>query len=197
MIQSNRSEKRTAKIVRAINYRQPDLVAVMENIHDPHNVSAIIRTCDSVGINEVFLIYTYEKFPKIGKKSSASAYKWVTKKHFRSVDECYTELRKNNFKIYVTSLENDPKSYWDVDFTEKIAIVFGNEHRGVSEEAYEKADQRIQIPMHGMIQSLNVSVAAAVILYEAARQRRQIGQYDKHKFSENDYNIIINEWLKK
>lgn len=197
MIQSNKSEKRTAKIIRAINYRQPDLAAVMENIHDPHNVSAIIRTCDSVGINEVFLIYNYEKFPRIGKKSSASAYKWVTKNHFRSIDECYSELKKNNFEIYATSLDNEPKPYWDVDFTKKIAIVFGNEHRGVSEEACEKADGRIQIPMYGMIQSLNVSVAAAIILYETARQRQRIGQYNKHKFSENDYNNIINEWLKK
>ena len=197
MIQSNRSEKRTAKILRAINYRQLDLTAVMENIHDPHNVSAIIRTCDSVGINEVFLIYNYEKFPKIGKKSSASAYKWVTKNHFRTVDECYAELKKNNFKIYATSLENEPKSYWDVDFTDKVAIVLGNEHRGVSAEACEKADATIQIPMYGMIQSLNVSVATAVILYEVARQRQQKGQYDKHKFPENDYNNIINEWLKK
>ena len=197
MIQSSKSEQRVAKIVRAINYRQPDFIVVMENVHDPHNVSAIIRTCDSVGINEVFLIYNYEKFPKIGKKSSASAYKWVTKKHFRSVDECYAELRKSDFRIYATSLENEPKSYWGIDFTEKVAIVFGNEHRGVSDEASEKADERIQIPMYGMIQSLNVSVAAAVILYEVARQRQQIGQYDKHKFSENDYNNIINEWLKK
>ena len=196
-MQITKSEKRTAKITRAVKYRQPDLVVVLENIHDPHNVSAIIRTCDSIGVGEVHLVYYIEKFPKIGKKSSASAYKWVKKKNFKSIDECYNELRSKGYKIYATCLEGDSKSMWNVDFTGKVAVVLGNEHRGVSEEAWKKADGNILIPMFGMIQSLNVSVATAVILYEIARQRYSKGQYDNHKYSEEQYEKILQEWLNK
>jgi tRNA (guanosine-2'-O-)-methyltransferase len=194
---TSRSEKRTAKITRAVGNRQPDLVVVMENIHDPHNVSAIIRTCDAIGVGEVYLIYYIEKSPKIGKKSSASAWKWVKRKNFKTVDDCYSELRDNGYKIYATCLEGKSKSLWDVDFTGKVAIVLGNEHRGVSEEAWKKADGNIQIPMFGMIQSLNVSVASAVILYEIARQRYKAGHYENPKFSEEKYDKILNEWLNK
>jgi len=192
-----KSEQRTNKITRALQCRQPDLIVVLENIHDPHNVSAIIRTCDSIGVGEVYLVYNYEKFPKIGKKSSASAYKWVKKKNFRSIDDCYSELRKNGFKIYATCLEGDSHDHWDTDFTGKTAIVLGNEHRGVSEEAWKKADANIKIPMFGMIQSLNVSVATAVILYEISRQRYRAGHYENHKFSDAEYNNLLNDWLSR
>ena len=192
-----KSEKRTAKITKAVSNRQPDLVVVLENIHDPHNVGAIIRTCDSIGVGEVNLLYYVEKVPKIGKKSSASAHKWVKRVGFKSVDDCYNDLHSKGYKIYATCLEGDSKSLWDVDFTGKVAIVLGNEHRGVSEEAWKKADGNIQIPMFGMIQSLNVSVAGAVILFEIARQRFKAGQYDNHKFSEPEFNNKINEWLNK
>lgn len=197
MITSRKSEQRTKKIIRAVNYRQPDLTIVLENIHDPHNVSAITRTCDAVGIGEICLVYTQEKFPKIGKKSSASAYKWVNKNHFKNIDECYKYLRARGYKIIATSLEGESSNYWNVDFTGKVAIVLGNEHRGVSEEAWKKADLNINIPMFGMIQSLNVSVAAAVILYEIARQRYIIGGYDKIKYSTEKYEEILKEWLNK
>jgi len=197
LIISKRSEKRTNKIIRALNHRQPDLAVVLENIHDPHNVSAIVRTCDSIGVGDIYLIYNQEKFPKIGKKSSASAYKWVNKNSFKSVDECYNYLRDKGFKIFATSLEGDSHSFWEVDFKGKVAIVMGNEHRGVSKEAWEKADLNIQIPMFGMIQSLNVSVATAVILYEIARQRFFSGGYDKPKYSSEEYEKILNVWLNK
>ncbi len=192
-----KSEQRIKKITNAVSNRQPDLVVVLENIHDSHNVSAIVRTCDSIGVGEIFLVYSIEKFPKIGKKSSASAYKWVKKRNFRSIDACYEVLRNNGYKIFATCLEGESKSFWEVDFTGKVAIVLGNEHRGVSEEAWKKADGNIKIPMFGMIQSLNVSVATAVILYEICRQRFIKGQYDKHKFTESEYTRILNEWLNK
>ena len=89
-----KTEKRLEKITRVIKSRQHSLTVVMENIHDPHNVSAILRTCDAVGIPNVNLIYNYESFPRIGKKSSASAFKWVEKDKYKSVENCYTELKK-------------------------------------------------------------------------------------------------------
>ena len=132
-MRSTKTEKRLQKINSVIRSRQHSLTVVMENIHDPHNVSAIFRTCDAAGIPKVNLIYNYESFPRIGKKSSASAYKWVDKEKYKSVDECYSDLRKNGFKIFASSLSEKSKNLYELDLTQKAAIVIGNEHRGVSE----------------------------------------------------------------
>lgn len=144
----------------------------MENIHDPHNVSAIFRTCDAVGIPSVSLIYTIEKYPKIGKKSSASAFKWVEKKKHTSISSCFDELKKDGFKIFASCLKDESKNIYEIDFKDKCAIIFGNEHRGLSEEAIANADELFFIPMIGAVQSLNVSVAAAITLYEVFRQKK-------------------------
>ncbi len=192
-----KSERRLNKIRNTLKQRQFDLKVVLENIHDPHNVSAIFRTCDAVGIPKASLVYTIEKFPKIGKKSSASAFKWVDKEKFKSIEECYSSLRKNGFKIFASSLCEDSKSIYDLDLSDKIAIVLGNEHRGVSEEAAQLADERIMIPMFGMVQSLNVSVAAAIILYEAARQRIRKGKYEKQQISADEIEHLVEQWCSK
>lgn len=189
-----RSERRTARLTEVIRHRQPDLTVVMENIHDPHNVSAMLRSCDAAGVMQVQLLYTSEQFPHIGKKSSASAGKWVDRRKFQSVEECYAALRKEGFTIYATHLTEGSRSVYDVDLTGKVAIVFGNEHRGVSEHAATKADANIRIPMVGMIQSLNVSVACAITLFEAVRQRRAKGEYDNPKFTEQELRIMLDEW---
>lgn len=192
-----RTEKRIEKIKRVVSKRQPSLKVVIENIHDPHNVSAIFRTCDAAGILKVTLLYNVEKFPKIGKKSSASAYKWIEREKFKSVEECYSHLRKEKFKIYASSLSTDSKSLYDLDFTKKTAIVFGNEHRGLSKEAEELTDEKFFIPMFGMVQSLNVSVSAAITIYEALRQRSLIGLYDKSEMTSKELKKLIDEWAKK
>ncbi len=191
------TERRLAKIERVVRARQHSLRVVMENIHDPHNVSAIFRSCDAVGVPRVSLLYTIEEFPKISKTSSSSANKWIEKEKFDNTRQCFDSLRKEGFKIYATLLDEKAESIYDVDFTEKIAIVMGNEHRGVSEEAAKLADKTIYIPMRGMIQSLNVSVATAVILYEAQRQRALKGMYDSPELTEEEIEKIIDEWSEK
>lgn len=194
----SRTERRINKLTNVLNKRQFDLKLVLENIHDPHNVSAILRSCDAVGIQKVSLLYYIEDFPKkIGKKSSSSAGKWVDTEKFRSVDECFNKLREDGFTILATDCSENAVPIYDIDFTQKIAIVMGNEHRGVSEEALSKADKRIYIPMVGMVQSLNVSVATAVILYEAFRQRLKNNNYEKRQLAEDEFNNILNKWLKK
>ena len=189
------SEKRTNKIISVISSRQKSLHVVLENIHDPHNVSAIFRTCDSVGVGRVSLVYNIEPFPKIGKKSSASAYKWVEREKYKNIKDCALLLKKDGFKVLVSSITDSSKSIYDFDLTKKTAIVFGNEHRGVSKEAEEIADEKFIIPMFGMVQSLNVSVAAAICLYEASRQRSLKGMYDKSEFSKDELEMKINEWI--
>lgn len=191
-----RSEKRLRKINNVVRARQYSLHVVLENIHDPHNVSAIFRTCDAAGVPAISLIYNYEKFPRIGKKSSASAYKWVEKEKFRSVEDCYSSLKNKGYQIIASSISSESKSIYEIDLTKKTAIVLGNEHRGVSDEAAQIADVKFQIPMLGMVQSLNVSVAAAITLYEAVRQRISAQMYPSKDKNEKELQSIIDAWLK-
>jgi len=188
------TERRKEKIISVASARQDSLRLVLENVHDPHNVSAVFRSCDAVGIPKVSLIYNIEKYPKIGSKSSASAFKWVEKEKFTEVETCYNSLREHGFTILASSLKGTPVNLYDLDLTKKVALVFGNEHRGISDEAEQLADKIFFIPMKGMVQSLNISVAAAVTLYEAMRQRMLKGLYNRNERTE----VIekrINEWL--
>jgi len=189
-----KTEKRFNKIEKVAAARQFSLRVVLENIHDPHNVSAIFRSCDAVGVSQVDLLYNVEKFPKISKVTSASSKKWIEQRRFEQVGECVDSLRNEGFKIYGTILSDDAVNIYDIDFTEKIAIVMGNEHRGISEEMIEAVDKHIYIPMRGMIQSLNVSVATAVTLYEAQRQRALKGLYDKSELANEDLDNLIDNW---
>jgi len=192
-----RTEKRIEKIKWVVSKRQPSLHVVFENIHDPHNVSAIFRTCDAAGVPKVSLVYNVEKFPKIGKKSSASAYKWIERDKYKSVEECYNQLKKDKFVIFASSLNPESKNLYELDFTRKTAIVFGNEHRGLSKEAEDLADEKFYIPMYGMVQSLNVSVSAAITIYEALRQRSLKGLYEKSEMTSKEIKKLIEEWAKK
>lgn len=192
-----KSEKRRSKIHRVLSLRQPDLTIVMENIHDPHNVSAMFRSADAVGIHQVQLVYTTQKFPRIGSKSSSSANKWITKRKFPSVEECYTSLRKEGYRILATRLDEHAKNLYDCDLTAPTAFVFGNEHAGVTDDAAAQADETVYIPMLGMIQSLNVSVACAVSIYEALRQRLRKGMYDQAQFEKKVLEELEAEWLRK
>ena len=188
------TERRREKFEGVARKRQVGLTVVMENIHDPHNVSAVLRSSDAVGVLQVELLYTLEKFPRVGRKSSSSASKWIKRRLHRTVDDCYQALRADGFRIYATHLTTDAVGLYDLDLTGNVALVFGNEHRGVSEEAAAKADVNFHIPMVGMIQSLNVSVAAAVSLYEAYRQRKIAGMYDRPTLSQESLVSLLGEW---
>jgi tRNA (guanosine-2'-O-)-methyltransferase len=192
-----RTERRLQRLEQVLRHRQPDMTIVMENIHDPHNVSAVLRSCDAAGVMEVQLIYTDTDFPDIGKKSSASAKKWVELRRFRTVNECYKKLHEEGFTIFATHLEEKAVSLFEMNMTKKIAIVVGNEHQGVSAEAAQSADGILQIPMFGMIQSLNVSVATAVILFEIVRQRIASGQFDESRYSPAELTKLLKIWAMK
>jgi tRNA (guanosine-2'-O-)-methyltransferase len=171
------SEKRLSLIQRVVRNRQLDLTLIIENIHDQHNVGAIFRTADAVGIDAVHLLYTKEKFPALHPKVTASGAKWVKQEQHSHAQTLVDELHGKGFKLYSTHLSSDAVSIHDVDWTQPSAIILGNENRGVSSELTDLADQNIIIPMFGMVESLNVSVATAVILFEACRQRIQSGSY--------------------
>lgn len=193
-----RTERRKKKVRSVLENRQPDLTVVLENINDPHNLSACLRTCDAVGIYEVHLVYYGEQpFPKLGKKSSGTAKKWIITKRHSSIEECYDYLRQSGKKIYTTQMSSDSVSLYEIDLTLPSALVFGNEHSGVSQRACELADANFLIPQVGMIQSLNISVACAVSIYEAHRQRLIAGMYDKPQFPADVLRTLYDEWIIK
>lgn len=194
---SIRSARREERVRQVLERRQPDLTVVIENVHDPHNVSAVLRTADAVGIAQVHLIYTVEQFPKLGRKSSASARKWIEIRKFKSVRDCYRTLHEEGFTIFASRLDCEARSLYDLDLVKKTALVFGNEHRGVSDEAAECADGIFYIPMMGMVRSLNISVACAVALYEAYRQRSASSAYAVPKFPSSVLEEMVRSWLKK
>jgi tRNA (guanosine-2'-O-)-methyltransferase len=192
-----RTEERIKKITDVLNQKQPHLTVVLENIHDPHNVSAILRTCDAVGVLEVHLLYTTEQFPEISKASSVSANKWMKLKKHSSYEEFYQKMKSEGFLIAASHLDKYSYLYDELDYTKPIALIFGNEHRGVSDELLKYCDLTFKIPMHGMIQSLNVSVAAAVTLYWAEGVLRRSGFYNKRQLDELSFKQIFEEWIQK
>ena len=165
---------RQTKIKEMIDRRQEGVI-VLENIADPHNSAAVWRSADAFGFQKIYLVYSKEKTinPKrIGKASSASANKWLSFTTFKDIDECYAQLHKDGYKIFATVLDKEARSLQSTNFNlQKIAVVLGNEHRGLSENAIKGADEKIYIPMKGMVQSLNISVTAGILMYEVERQR--------------------------
>ncbi len=188
---------RRQRIEEVLRRRQPDLTVVLENVHDPHNVSAVLRTCDAVGILEVHLLYTVEPFPEISHRTSASAYKWIMLRRHSDVARCYEYLRRQGLEIWATAQRQEAVSIFAMDFTRPVALVFGNEHRGVSEEAQRLADGLCWIPQVGMVRSLNISVACAVALYEAFRQRWAAGFYERLRLPMELFQRVLHEWLQR
>jgi tRNA (guanosine-2'-O-)-methyltransferase len=169
----------------------------MENVHDPHNVSAVLRTCDAVGVLRVELVYTTEKFPRIGRKSSSSAGKWIERRKHPSIDECYRTLRASGKRIYAAVLNEQSGSLFDIDCTGPVAFVFGNEHRGVSDDAAKGADGTFKIPMLGMIESLNISVACGVTLFEALRQRLRLDRFPPVPLDQQELAERVKQWSER
>lgn len=191
--------ERKARMDEVLNKRQPDLVIVMENVEDPHNIGAVLRTADSVGVQEIYVINTLIGIHEFRKKrSSGSADKWLTIKHFYSVAECVAELRKKGLQIWATHLGASAQSLYSLDLTQPVALVFGRERGGLSDEMLQHCDGNFIIPQAGMINSLNISVACAVSLYEAMRQRLAKNMYDGNcRFSSEERNEIYTEWTKQ
>lgn len=187
--------ERFDRLTAVLNKRQPDITVVLENVFDPHNISAVMRTCDAIGMQDIFILNN--KIPphrKWGAKSSSSAAKWLTIHQYTDAHECFAELRKRYKKIYTTHLSSDAVGLHELNLTEPVALVFGNEHSGVSEEIIGMADGNFIIPQVGIIKSLNISVACAITLYEAYRQKNNAGHYDKIKLEGEQLDALRNQW---
>ena len=187
--------ERYRRLSGVLNKRQPNITVVLENVFDPHNVSAVMRTCDAVGIQEVYILN--DRIPphkKWGYRSSSTAAEWLTIHQFTNADEGFDELRKRYQKIYATHLDDKATGLHMLVLTESVALVFGNETFGVSEEITKRVDGTFIIPQVGIIKSLNISVACAVTLYEAFRQKQNAGHYDEPRLPSEQMNELREKW---
>ena len=191
--------RREQRLQSAIVRRQPTLAVVLEDVFDPHNASAVLRSCDGVGVRDVHLVYVNQNPPKktFGRSSSGSAAKWLNLHFHDSIEACYAHLREQDFSILATALQEESRDLYDVDFTQPTALVFGNEKEGVSAEGIAGADGSLYIPMQGMVESLNISVSCAVTLYEAMRQRNNAGMYDVPQQDADSIDALLADWSKR
>lgn len=177
-------ERRAEKFKRVVACRQPDLTVILENVWDSHNIGAVIRSCDSVGIPEIYLLDTENKLVKgritVGKRTSGGAIKWVDVKYFDDREACFKEVRKKHKHVYGTHLNEEAVGLHDLELSDSVALLFGNEHLGITPETLAMCDGNFIIPQYGMAESLNISVACAVSLYEALRQRQSKGHYGEN-----------------
>ncbi|HFA50096.1 MAG TPA: RNA methyltransferase [Bacteroidetes bacterium] len=178
-------KRRLDKFKKTVARRQPDLTVILENVWDPHNVGAVLRSCDSVGIKEIFVLNTEEKLVErqklvIGKRTSGGSSKWVDVHFYTDIAACFKHIRSIANKVYATHLGGQAKDLYELDLTEPVALLFGNEMLGVSDKVLKMCDGNFIIPQVGMAQSLNISVACAVSVYEAYRQRSEKGFYDEN-----------------
>lgn len=187
--------ERHQRLTSVLNKRQGDITIVLENVFDPHNISAVMRTADAVGLQDIYILNTkIPRHKKWGAKSSSSAAKWLSIHQFENAEECFLSLRTRYSKILTTHLSSDAVGLYEIDMTQPIALVFGNEHSGVSDEIRSLADGNFIIPQVGIIQSLNISVACAVTLYEGMRQRTNAGLYNQQSLDDARYNELYNQW---
>lgn len=188
------TDRRRDVIDAVLARRQPDLTVFAERLHKPRNFSAIVRTCDAVGINEVHAVPGEEGLA-VHWNTSQGAEKWMRVHTHESVEAGCRHLRERGFRLVVAHLSDEARDYREIDYTVPTALVVGTELFGVSEKALALCDVRLNIPMKGMTQSLNVSVACAIVLYEALRQRDRAGLYEGPRIDEATRRIQRFEWM--
>ena len=185
--------RRYERLKQVLNQRQPDLTVLAEDVHKPHNFSAIIRTCDAVGVFAVHAVNRHSDIPTFSQVAQGSE-KWVNLNFHTNIKTAIEHLQNNHHRVYAAHLSDLAIDYRQVDYTQPTAILLGTEKWGVTSEAADLVDGHIVIPMQGMVQSLNVSVANAVILFEAQRQRIAAGLYDRVRLDAETYHKTIFEW---
>ncbi len=184
--------ERFRKIRQMLLHRQPDLTVVMDNVNKAHNLSAIIRSCDCVGIGQLHAV-SYRKSIHTEQGAAAGASKWSRLHLYHNIETVYKTLSASGMQLLVATNREGCVDFRDIDYTRPTALVVGAEWDGISNEAIEGADHAISIPMLGMVESLNVSVATAVILFEAQRQREQKGMYQKPQLEAEWFTKVLFE----
>lgn len=182
------------RVNQVLSQRQPDLTVILDGVHKPHNVAAILRSCDAVGVLEAHIAR-----PRCGfgqhHMTSGGTQKWMLGRHYEQVSEAVTLLRSRGFQVLAANKSPRATSYLERDYTQPTAFLMGAELYGVDREILQQVDGEVFIPMMGMVESLNVSVACAILLSEARRQRMAAGQYSEARLSPDTLSKIRFEWL--
>ena len=166
--------RRFERLQAVLQRRMGDLTVLLEHVDKPHNLSAILRSCDAVGVLEAHVVSLKGRTPTFNNTALGSQ-KWVPLHRHASSEVVMRQLKERGFRLYGTHLSVEAVDYRQCDYTGPTAFVLGAEKWGLSDAATALVDQAIVIPMQGMVQSLNVSVAAATLLFEALRQRQAAG----------------------
>jgi tRNA (guanosine-2'-O-)-methyltransferase len=185
------SAERYKRIREMLALRQPDLTVCLEEVHKPHNVAAVVRSCDAVGVHEIHGVWSEKNTARKG--TSMGSQVWVKNKRHDSIEAAVQHLKSAGMQILVTNLSPEAVDFREVDYTKPTAIILGQEKSGATPEAIALADTDIIIPMVGMVQSLNVSVAGALVMYEAQRQRANAGMYATSRLSEEECQRVLFE----
>lgn len=187
--------ERYKRLTNVLQHRQPDLTVVLENVFDPHNISAVMRTCDAVGIQDVYILNNrMPPHKKWGYRSSSTAAEWLTIHQYTDAEKCFADVRQKFQHIYCSFLGQSSRNLYTLDLTQSIALVFGNETFGVNEDIRRLCDGDFIIPQVGVIKSLNISVACAVTLYEAFRQKNLEGHYEQQRMSQAQWSEVHKAW---
>jgi tRNA (guanosine-2'-O-)-methyltransferase len=187
--------ERIAKVERVLASRQADLRVVLEGVTIAHNASAVIRTCDAAGVLHLDLVSPNPELLRFNEAISTRADKWLEIAVHPTPAECLEPLKKAGFEIVATHLQKDAVPYTDVDFARPVALVFGSEGEGITDACLAFADKVVRIPMLGMVQSLNLSVSVAVILYEALRQRAAKSYLSEARLPAEEFERLKRQWL--
>jgi tRNA (guanosine-2'-O-)-methyltransferase len=185
--------ERFHKLKSVLTQRQPDLTVLTADVHKSHNISAVLRTCDATGVYRMHAISPGGELRRHHMIAGGSG-GWVDVKIHPGLDEAVQSLRNDHWRLLAAHPSETARDYRDIDYTAKVAIILGSELDGLSAGAVGAADEIIALPLEGMVASLNVSVAAAVILYEAQRQRRSAGLYNESRLSRDEFDRVLFEW---
>ena len=184
--------KRLEKMKKILNTRQNTLRVFMDYVYSTHNLSAIVRTCDAVNVGKLY--YRHQKKVRLNNDITMGAHNWIFHEYVEDIEEFYKNIKQEGYQVVVTLLDEDTIDFREVDYTKPTLVVLGNEVDGASDVSIKYADKKVIIPMYGMSQSLNVSVANAVILYEAQRQRSLKGMYDKISLPQEVIEKTLKKW---
>ncbi|MBU3070549.1 tRNA (guanosine(18)-2'-O)-methyltransferase TrmH [Aestuariicella sp. G3-2] len=185
--------ERFETICKVLSQRQPDLTVITDEVHKGRNLSAIVRTCDAVGIQEFHCVEPRKGY-RAFRGTALGSHKWVDTVLHSEVSTGINHLKQKGFKIVAAHLSDAAVDFREVDYTVPTALLMGTEKEGVSTEALALVDEEVVIPMMGMVESFNVSVACAIILTEVQRQRKKAGLYDTRRLSDEVYNIKLFQW---
>jgi tRNA (guanosine-2'-O-)-methyltransferase len=186
------SEERLEKMKKILNTRQNTLRVFMDYVFSSHNLSAIVRTCDAVNVGKLY--YRHQRKVRLNNDITMGAHKWIFHEYVENIEEFYKQIKSEGYQVVVTLLDEETVDFREVDYTKPTLIVLGNEVDGASDISVKYADKKVIIPMYGMSQSLNVSVANAVILYEAQRQRAAKGMYETPSLPQDLIEKTLKKW---